>query len=447
MAYRPQKRRKPKAQETKPRTRRASDSFTLAVFGVVNSGKTSLVRALLSKPDFGQVSYVPGSTKVVDRTSRMLPRAKARFTMIDTPGVEDFCRIVGEFKQMTAGVEERSWLDKFNEWLEARVASLGPADPARPTVEHRFEDAYKAIREANALCLVHKGSDLLQENVREDVAALMEVVRRTKKPVFCVLKGACSEAFTEHVKSWKEFSQSLGVNQTVSFDSHRRRRVHVRHLFKALESVLPVSPRRERALLNKCAKALQPYPTSRWNALLEKLMERTWQGVDTFNPFASRDKKAYARKVAQSVNRHVARCLEKSLVPENARQEIASVANDLSLDAERDVEVVENSVFGPVFGAPAFYVRMKPFPAAKLIAVTAFLQIESAVWGGGQGDEPTAWDELEFRDSMHKFVETHGAEWARRLSGIRRDEESRGFDAGPYEELADNVVTLIESLS
>jgi hypothetical protein len=447
MAYRPQKRNQPRAKRAKARTQSASNNFTIAVFGVVNSGKTSLVRALLMKPEFGQVSYVPGSTKVVDRTARTLPRSKARFTMIDTPGVEDFCRIVSDFKQTAEGVEERSWLDKFNEWLGAKVASLGPADPARPTVEHRFEDAYNAMREANALCLVHKGSDLLQENVREDVAALMEVVRRTGKPVFCVLKGACSEAFAEHAKSWEGFCQSLGVNQIVGFDSQRRSRVHVRHLFKALESVLPVSPRRERNLLKKIAKAMQPCPTSRWNAQLNKLMERTWQGVDAFNPFASRDKKAYARQVAQTVNRHVTRCLEKSLVPENARLEIASIANDLELDAERDVEVVENSVFGPIFRAPAFYVRVKPAPAAKLVAITAFLQIESAVWGGGQGDEPSSWDETEFRDRMHQFVETHGGEWSKRLSVIRRDEESAAFDAAPYEELAKNAIGLIDSLS
>lgn len=399
------------------------------------------------KPDFGQVSYVPGSTKTVGQTFRSLPRSKARFTIIDTPGVEDFCRIVSDFKQTTEGVEERNWLEKFDEWLAARVASLGPADPARPTVEHRFEDAYKAMRAANALCLVHKGSDLLQENVREDVTALMEVVRRTKKPVLCVLKDACGKAFAQYGNDWREFSLSLGVNQIVSFDSHRRRRVHVRHLFKALESVLPVSPRRERRMLNKFARALQPHPTARWNAQLEKLMERTWQGVDAFNPFASRDKKVYARKVAQSVDRHVARCLEKSLVPENARLEITSVANHLELDAERDVEVVENSVFAPMFGAPAFYVRTKPAPAAKLVAITAFLQIESAVWGGGQGNDPSAWDEIEFRDRMHQFVEMHGQGWSRRLSEIRQDEQSGGFDAAPYEELAEKVVSLVESLS
>jgi energy-coupling factor transporter ATP-binding protein EcfA2 len=447
MAAKPSKQSRPRAEISKRRARGANDHFTLAVFGVVNSGKTSLARALLMKPDFGQVSYVPGSTKTVDQTFRVLPRSKSRFTIIDTPGVEDFCRIVSDFKQTADGVEERNWLEKFDEWLAAKVASLGPADPARPTVEHRFEDAYKAMRSANALCLVHKGSDLLQENVREDVAALMDVVRRTKKPVVCVLKDACGRAFAQHGNEWRDFSLSLGVNQIVSFDSHRRRRTHVRHLFQALESVLPVSPRRERMLLKKFAKALQPYPISRWNAQLERVMERTWQGVDAFNPFASRDKNTYAKKVTQSISRHVASCLEKSLVPENARQEITSVAKDVAVDAERDVEVVENSVFGPMFGAPAFYVRMKPSSAAKLVAITAFLQIESAVWGGGQGDEPSAWDELEFRDRMHQFVEAHAGEWSKRLSAVRRDEESAAFDAAPYQELAGDVVNVVESLS
>jgi hypothetical protein len=48
---------------------------------------------------------------------------------------------------------------------------------------------------------------------------------------------------------------------------------------------------------------------------------------------------------------------------------------------------------------------------------------------------------------MHQFVETHGEGWSRRLSEIRRDEESGKFHAAPYEELAEKVVSLIESLS
>lgn len=446
MAFRPKKRQRSAAKSPQRRPSRSREDFKLAVFGVVNSGKTSLARALLMEPDFGQVSIVPGSTKVAKDTTRTLPRTKSTFTLIDTPGVEGFCGIVNDFKESAEGLEERDWLQRFDGWLADRVSSLGLADPERPTVEHRFEDAYKAIQNANVLCLVHKGSDLLQENVREDVAALMEVVRRIRKPVFCVLKDACSEAFAQHSNAWREFSESLGVHQIVKFDSHRRRRIHVRQFFKALEGVLPVSRRREKALVGRIAKQLQPCSLSPWNSRLERLMELTWQGLDFFNPLASRDTKAYAGKVKAGVRQHITRCLEKSLLPEHVKQVIKAIADEATVDTGQHVEVVENSFVGGIW--PAFYIRLKPSPAARLVAATAFLHIEAAVWGGGQGSEPSAWDEAEFHERMDGFVEQHGAHWARRLAAIRqKEEESDAFDAGPYEELSESVVELITSLS
>jgi hypothetical protein len=445
MAFRPSKRQPPVAKTRRRRSSRAREDFTLAVFGVVNSGKTSLARALLMEPDFGEVSIVPGSTKVAKEMARKLPRAQSTFTLIDTPGVEGFVGIVSDFKEETTGLEERDWLKRFDSWLAARVSSLGPADSEKPTVEHRFEDAYKAMQNASVLCLVHKGSDLLQENVREDVAALMEVVRRIRKPVFCVLKDACSEAFTRHSDVWKEFSESLGVHQIVHFDSHRRRRIHVSQFFKALEGVLPVSRRREKSLVARFSKVLRPCSLASWNARLSGLMEMTWQGCDFYNPLASRDNKAYASKVEAGVRQHITRCLQKSLLPEHVKQAIKAMAAEVTVDAGQDVEVVENSYIGGMW--PAFYVRLKPTPAARLVAAAGFLQIEAAVWGGGQGNGPSAWDEAEVYERMDGFVEQYGGNWARRLAGIRQSEESGAFDASPYEELSESAITLIDSMS
>jgi hypothetical protein len=444
MAFWPKKQKRTAARKSRRRSGKSSGDFRLALFGVVNSGKTSLARALFDEPDFGHVSIVPGSTKTAKELSRKVKYAQSSFTVVDTPGVEGFYGLVSEFKEASEALEERDWLQRFDAWWAERLASLGPADTEAPTVEHRFEDAYKAMRNAKALCLVHKGSDVLQENVREDVAALMEVVRRIRKPCFSVLKDACSEAFATHSGTWKEFSESLGVHQIVVFDSHRRRLVHVNGFFKALEEVLPVSQRGDKAIVARVKKQLL-LPESRkpWKSSLAGLVAMTWQGVAHFNPLASRDPVSYLGHAEKAVQQHIALCVKKSRVPKHVKEAVnhwidETVAGELTSE---NAVVVENSLVGGVW--PAFYVRLKPEPAARLIAAVVFLHIEVAVWGGGQGSDPSAWDEVEFNDRMDDFVKRYGKRWAGRLKGS----SANAGDATSFEELVADVIRVVETHS
>lgn len=447
MAFWPKKQKRTAARKSRRRSGKSSGDFRLALFGVVNSGKTSLARALFDEPDFGHVSIVPGSTKMSKELSRKVEYAQSSFTVVDTPGVEGFYGLVSEFKEASEALEERDWLQRFDAWWAERLASLGPADTEAPTVEHRFEDAYKAMRNAKALCLVHKGSDVLQENVREDVAALMEVVRRIRKPCFSVLKDACSEAFATHSGTWKEFSESLGVHQIVVFDSHRRRRVHVNRFFTALEEVLPVSQRGDKAIVARVKKQLLPKSRNPWKSSLAGLVTVTWQGVAHFNPLASRDPAFYLGHAEKAVRRHIDLCVKKSRVPKHVKEAVnhridEAVAGEVTSE---NALVVEHSLVGGVW--PAFYVRLKPDPAARLIATVVFLHIEAAVWGGGQGSDPSAWDEAEFNDRMDDFVKRYGQRWAGRLKDMSDNAKAVAGDATTFEELAAEVVRLIDARS
>ena len=446
---RPMKPGRPTTTGRKPgkATSKKRSHFELAVFGVVNSGKTSLIRALLMQPAFGEVGITPGSTKAVDRAYKIFGKERARFTITDTPGVEGFYSIVSDFKTAAEDLEERTWLERFESWWRSRLERLGPVDPSAPTVEHRFDDAFKAMQEADCLCLVQKGSDLLQENVREDVAALLEIVRRLKKPIFTVLKHADSNAFADHRRSWLEFSQSLGIQQIATFDSHRRRRIHARTFFTSLAAALPATRRRDREFVRRMAKLLQPPTLNRTTAYLTDLMQITWQGKDIYSPLASRDTEAktYAEELIKGVRSHVHTLCRESMLPSIVKTHLDTTAQQLRINATKDVEIIENSMIGGVW--PAFYLRLSPKPAARVVAAIAFLQIECAVWGGGQGDPPCTWNTSDFDTRMDEFVERHGGDWTRSLTSIRDHEETAGFKEKPYDLLSDKVLALIESMT
>src|SRR5215217_5789300 len=60
----------------------------IAVVGHTNAGKTSLLRTLTRRADFGEVSDRPGTTRHVERIELMV-RDRAAVRFFDTPGLED----------------------------------------------------------------------------------------------------------------------------------------------------------------------------------------------------------------------------------------------------------------------------------------------------------------------------------------------------------------------
>ncbi len=65
-----------------------TEALTIAVVGHTNAGKTSLLRTLTRRVDFGQVSDRPGTTRHAEAVAlRLDGREAVRF--IDTPGLED----------------------------------------------------------------------------------------------------------------------------------------------------------------------------------------------------------------------------------------------------------------------------------------------------------------------------------------------------------------------
>ena len=77
--------------------------ISLAVVGHTNVGKTSLLRTLTRRADFGEVADRPGTTRHVEAINLKVDgRTALRF--IDTPGLEDATALLEHLQQMDASL-------------------------------------------------------------------------------------------------------------------------------------------------------------------------------------------------------------------------------------------------------------------------------------------------------------------------------------------------------
>ena len=106
------------------------EAIEVAVVGHTNAGKTSLLRTLTRRADFGTVSERPGTTRHVEAIELVVDgRPALRF--LDTPGLEDSTALMAR--------------------LRAQDATLAPPERIRaflatPEATGRFEQEAKVLR-------------------------------------------------------------------------------------------------------------------------------------------------------------------------------------------------------------------------------------------------------------------------------------------------------------
>jgi len=78
----------------------ADESLDIAVVGHTNTGKTSLMRTLTRKRDFGKVSSRPATTRRVEAAELEVSGAVLR--LYDTPGLEDSTGLLAHLDALQA---------------------------------------------------------------------------------------------------------------------------------------------------------------------------------------------------------------------------------------------------------------------------------------------------------------------------------------------------------
>lgn len=191
----------------------------IAVVGHTNVGKTSLLRTLTRRVDFGEVSDRPGTTRHVEQVDlRIDGTPVVRFH--DTPGLEDAVTLLAHVSQLP-GDSRPARIRAFLQGPEAQAA---------------FEQEAKVLRlllDADAAFLVIDTREPVLPKYRDEV----ELLGACARPVLPVLNFIAHGASRE--PQWRAMLSDAGLHAVVRFDAAAPFTGAERDLYHDLGTLLP----------------------------------------------------------------------------------------------------------------------------------------------------------------------------------------------------------------
>lgn len=196
----------------------------VAVVGHTNAGKTSLLRTLTRRVDFGEVSDRPGTTRHVEsvdlRTEDAQGRAQLAVRFYDTPGLEDAVTLLAHVARLP-GDTRPARIRAFLEGPEAAGA---------------FEQEAKVLRQmlkADAAFLVIDAREAVLPKYRDEVELLASCAR----PLMPVLNFVRDRASRE--ADWRAMLSDAGLHAQLRFDAAAPFTGSEQALFQDLGTLLP----------------------------------------------------------------------------------------------------------------------------------------------------------------------------------------------------------------
>ena len=172
----------------------------IAVVGHTNAGKTSLIRTLTRRRDFGVVSEHPGSTRR-NESLDIKVGSKSLVRYVDTPGLEDAMYLERHFIELYN--DDRAPHEKIDAFLSG---------PEATRVFEQSAHVLRQMRKADAALYVIDCRD----DVLPKFKAEIKLLRDCAKPILPVLNYCRSNDQKE--KLWLETLNAYGLHAYVPFD-------------------------------------------------------------------------------------------------------------------------------------------------------------------------------------------------------------------------------------
>jgi hypothetical protein len=195
-------------------------TLNLAVVGHTNTGKTSLVRTLLHRRDFGEIRNRAGTTRQV-ASAPLVVDGQTLITLYDSPGLED-----------APGVLD--WLDQQpgprHDGPE-RIHGLLTDPQARIRFDHETRVLDLLLNVDVALYVIDVREPVLEKYLDE-----LAVLALCGRPLLAVLNFVASPHAREG--EWREALARIGLHTVLAFDAVVRDPSTERRLFEKLASQL-----------------------------------------------------------------------------------------------------------------------------------------------------------------------------------------------------------------
>ena len=225
-------------------------AIRIAVVGHTNAGKTSLLRTLTRRANFGEVSQRPGTTRHVE-SADLEVNGQAAVRFFDTPGLEDAVAL----REHLAGLDPQATPpERIRQFLRG------------PEAHGVFEQEAKVLRtmlEIDAAFLVIDVREPVLPKFRDEI----ELLNSCARPVLPVLNFVRDAASRE--AAWKELLSAYGLHVQVRFDAAAPFTGAERELYSDLSTLL----RDRRQLLQGVADSLAAEAAERRRTACARIAE------------------------------------------------------------------------------------------------------------------------------------------------------------------------------
>jgi hypothetical protein len=196
-------------------------SISLLVVGHANTGKTSLIRTLLRRQDFGDVSDRAGTTRHVESVKINIEH-QTIVTLTDTPGFED-----------SIGLWDIRHSDSFrsfqgSDWLRPFCDSHFAQD--------EFEQEAKILKQLTSTDIILYVIDIRQAPLGKYLDEL-SLLASANKPIIPILNFSATPS--AHLDAWRKVLAERHLHAVVKYDSVAFYFEDEKRLYQNIQSLMP----------------------------------------------------------------------------------------------------------------------------------------------------------------------------------------------------------------
>ncbi len=230
-------------------------SISLLVVGHANTGKTSLIRTLLRRQDFGDVSDRAGTTRHVESVKINIEH-QTIVTLTDTPGFED-----------SIGLWDIRHSDSFrsfqgSDWLRPFCDSHFAQD--------EFEQEAKILKQLTSTDIILYVIDIRQAPLGKYLDEL-SLLASANKPIIPILNFSATPS--AHLDAWRKVLAERHLHAVVKYDSVAFYFEDEKRLYQSIQSLMPEHYDAVNQLVTSREDAAQLRLTKATNQLAELLIK------------------------------------------------------------------------------------------------------------------------------------------------------------------------------
>lgn len=267
-------------------------SISLLVVGHANTGKTSLIRTLLRKQDFGEISDRAGTTRHVESVKIKIGQQSV-ITLTDTPGFEDSIGLWHiRHSDTFRSYQGADWLQPFSESHFA---------------QDEFEQEAKILKQLTKADIILYVIDIRQAPLGKYLDELA-LLASAKKPIIPILNFSASPS--AHLEAWRKVLAERHLHAVIKYDTVAFYFEDEKRLYQSIQSLMPEDYDQIKHLIESREEAAQLRRTMAVSQLTELILKAASTRIECSNyPPTSSESSAFEDKIRALESRYITNLL------------------------------------------------------------------------------------------------------------------------------------------